>query len=137
MLQLNHDGRCPVPPTDSNAYRIVVRDAYLLAGLTLPVDVDGRKQMALRHQQRLDPAARRPRPSDEQLALAELSHRTSQPISLLRRISPSYREQWLARQRQQDAARARVEITEFRHRIANIFQPSADATPDDDGGLVG
>ena len=35
-----------VPPAGSDAYRMVVRDAYLLAGRLLPVDVDGRKQMA-------------------------------------------------------------------------------------------
>jgi hypothetical protein len=129
MLQLNHDGRCPVPPADSSSYRMVVRDAYLLAGRLLPVDVDGRKEMALRHQRHLDPAPRRPQPSDEQLELAELSHRTGQPISLLRRISPGYRDEWLARQRQDDAARARMEMTEFRQRIASIFQSSADDTP--------
>jgi hypothetical protein len=123
MLELDDDGRCPVPRADSSTYRMVVRDAYLLAGRKLPVDVDGRKEMALRHQRRLDPAPRRPRPSGEQLMLAELSHRTGQPISLLRRIAPSYREEWLARQRQEDAARARAEMAEFRQRIANIFQP--------------
>ena len=130
MLQLNHGGRCPVPPADSSSYRMVVRDAYLLAELKLPVDVDGHKEMAHRHQRRLEPAPRRPRPSDEQLELAELWYRMGQPISLLRRISP-YREQWLARQRQEDAARARVEMTEFRQRIASIFQWSADDAPDE------
>jgi hypothetical protein len=120
MLQLDHDARCGVPRVDSDAYGMTVRDAYLLAGLQLPVDVDGRKQMALRHQCQLDPAERRPRPSDEHLELAELAHRTGEPISLLRRISPSYRNQWLVQQRQEDAMRARAETIEFRQRIADM-----------------
>ena len=55
-----------VPPVGSDTYRMVVRDAYLLAGRLLPVDVDGRKLMALRHQRQIPPAARRPVLSDDQ-----------------------------------------------------------------------
>ena len=82
MLRLDARRRY-VPPVGSEAYRIVVRDAYLLAGRLLPVDVDGRKLMALRHQRQIPPAARRPVRSDDQRELAELAHRTGEPISLL------------------------------------------------------
>ena len=83
MLRLDPVARY-VPPVGSDTYRMVVRDAYLLAGRLLPVDVDGRKLMALRHQRQIPPAARRPVLSDDQRELAELAHRTGQPISLLR-----------------------------------------------------
>ena len=62
MLELDPDARCGVPPASSEHYRSTLRDAYLLAGKQLPVDVDGRKQMALRHQHQIPPAARRPIP---------------------------------------------------------------------------
>ena len=84
-----------VPPAGSDAYRMVVRDAYLLAGRLLPVDVDGRKQMALRHQRQIPPADRRPVLTDEQRELAELAHRTGEPSRLLARLSPEYRRAWL------------------------------------------
>ena len=55
MLALDPDARGGVPPVDSDSYRMIVRDAYLLAGRQLPVDVDGRKQMALRYQRQAGP----------------------------------------------------------------------------------
>jgi hypothetical protein len=56
MLALDHQARGGVPSVDSDQYRMIVRDAYLLAGRQLLVDVDARKQMALRHQHKLQPA---------------------------------------------------------------------------------
>ena len=97
MLELDPDARCGVPSASSEHYRATVRDAYLLAGKQLPVDVDGRKQMALRHQGQLEPAERRPPASLEELELRELAHRTGQPIRVLRGLSPAYRAAWLAR----------------------------------------
>ena len=120
MLALDHGARGSIPPVDSDQYRMIVRDAYLLAGRQLPVDVDGRKQMALRHQDKLQPAARRPAPSEPQRELAELAHRTGQPVSLLSRLSPAYRQTWLARLRGEDAQRAWREIIAFKDQIANI-----------------
>jgi hypothetical protein len=119
MLELDPDARCRVPPANSEHYRMVVRDAYLLAGKQLPVDVDGRKQMALRHQGQLDRAERRPPASLQELELRELAHRTGQPIRVLRGLSPAYRSAWLADQRQQDAQRARAEILTFKQQLAN------------------
>jgi hypothetical protein len=76
--------------------------------------------MALRHQDKLQPAARRPAPGEPQRELAELAHRTGQPVSLLSRLSPAYRQAWLARLRSQDARRAWREIIAFKDQIANI-----------------
>ena len=118
MLELDPDARCGVPSASSEHYRSTLRDAYLLAGKQLPVDVDGRKQMALRHQGQLEPAERRPPASLEELELRELAHRTGQPIRVLRGLSPTYRAAWLADRRQQDAQRARAEILAFKQQIA-------------------
>jgi len=125
MLALDPDARGGVPPVDSDSYRMIVRDAYLLAGRQLPIDVDGRKQMALRHQRQLDPAARRRAPTEQQRELSELAHRTGQPTSQLARLSPTYRQTWLAQLRAEDAQRARAEIIAFKHKLANIT-PDAD-----------
>ena len=55
---------------------LTVLDAYVLAGREAPVDVDGRKQMTLRHRGELDLAGRPSQPDSEQLELGELTHRT-------------------------------------------------------------
>ena len=116
MLQLDPHARY-VPPADSDTYRSVVRDAYLLAGRLLPVDVDGRKLMALRHQHQIPPAARRPIPTDEQRELAELAHRTREPVRLLARLSPEYRRAWLVRLRVEEARRTQQDMLAFRARL--------------------
>lgn len=121
MLQL--DPEKLIPRADSDAYRITVRDAYLLAGHQLPLEVDGRTLMALRHQGKLDPAPRSPRRDGEDRELAELAHRTGEPVAILRRLPASYHHQWLAAQRQADAARASAEMTAFRQQIADTFHP--------------
>jgi hypothetical protein len=120
MLALNHDARGSIPPVDSDQYRMIVRDAYLLAGRQLPVDVDGRKQMALRHEDKLQPATRRPAPSEQLRELSELAHRTGQPITQLARLSPAYRQTWLAQLRGEDAQRASREILAFKAQIADL-----------------
>ena len=116
MLQLDPHARY-VPPADSDTYRSVVRDAYLLAGRLLPVDVDGRKLMALRHQHQIPPAARRPIPTDEHRELAELAHRTREPVRLLARLSPEYRRAWLVRLRVEEARRTQQDMLAFRARL--------------------
>jgi hypothetical protein len=117
MLALEHDGRCSIPPPDSNAHRLVARDAHLIAGRLLPVGLDGRKQMALRNHRQLDPAPRRPQPSVERQQLAELAHRTGEPLRQLQRLSAGYRAEWLAQLRREDGARARAAITELREAL--------------------
>jgi hypothetical protein len=119
MLRLDADARY-VPPVGSEAYRIVVRDAYLLAGKQLPVDVDGRKLMALRHQRQIPPAARRPVRSDDQREVAELAHRTGQPLGVLTRLAPAYRQAWLAGLRAEEAQRAQQDVLAFKARLARI-----------------
>src|SRR5450755_2512652 len=119
MLRLDADARY-VPSVGSDAYRIVVRDAYLLAGKQLPVDVDGRTLMALRHQRQISPAARRPVRSDDQREVAELAHRTGQPLGVLTRLAPAYRQAWLAGLRAQEAQRAQQDVLAFKARLARI-----------------
>ncbi len=121
-LDVEHPG---LPPAGSDAYRMVLRDAYLLAGRQLPLQADGRAIMALRHHGQLEPARRAPGNAEE-FELAELSRRTGEPISLLRRLSAGYRQAWLARQRQDDAAKAHVQMIALRERISQIHaQPSS------------
>jgi len=116
--QLVDAGRVPAPSTD--AYRLTVRDAYLLADRPLPIDLDGRRVMALRDLGELDRAGRPERPSLDELELRELAHRTGEPISLLRRTSPVWRRAWLERQRQTDAATTRAEAAALRAQLSNI-----------------
>jgi hypothetical protein len=122
MLKLDPDARCGVPSAGSEQYRSTIRDAYLLAGRQLPVDVDGRKQMALRRQGQLGRAERQPPASLAELELRELAHRTGEPIRVLRGLGDTYRAAWLADRRQQDAQRARAEILAFKQQIANSRQ---------------
>jgi len=119
LLQLDVEHPA-LPSANSDAYRMVLRDAYLLAGLKPPLQADGRASMALRHQGQIPSAEQHPRPDQEDLELAELARRTGEPISLLRRLSAGYRQAWLARQRQHDAQRARREMIELRERIHQI-----------------
>ncbi|MGA2014892.1 MAG: hypothetical protein ABSH51_30800, partial [Solirubrobacteraceae bacterium] len=116
MLRLDPQARY-VPPAGSDAYRMVLRDAYLLAGRLLPVDVDGRKLMTLRHQRQIPPAVRRPILSDDQRELAELAHRTREPLGLLARLSPAYRQAWLARLRAEEAQRAQQDVLAFKAQL--------------------
>jgi hypothetical protein len=119
MLRLDPDARY-VPPVSSDTYRMVVRDAHLLAGRLLPVDVDGRKEMALRHQRQIPPAARRPVRSDDQREVAELAHRTGQPLGVLARLAPAYRQAWLARLRAEEAQRAQQDVLAFKAQLERI-----------------
>ena len=121
MLRLDPQARL-VPPVGSDTYRMVVRDAYLLAGRLPLVDVDGRKEMSLRHHGEIPPAVRRAVLSDDQREVAELAHRTGQPLGVLVRLAPGYRQAWLARLRVQEAQRARREIVAFKAQIASIAE---------------
>ncbi len=122
ILVLDERNVALAPAPDTSAYQTTIRDAHLLAGHPLPLDVDGRRQMALRHTRQLEPAQRRERPTIEELELRELAHRTGEPITLLRRLSPAYRETWLQQQRQHDAAQARADTAAFRRQIAELHQ---------------
>ncbi len=65
VLVLDERNIALAPAPDTSAYRTVIRDAYLLAGHPLPLDMDGRRQMALRHAGQLEPARRPERPGIE------------------------------------------------------------------------
>jgi hypothetical protein len=103
MLQL--DPEKLIPRADSDAYRITVRDAYLLAGHQLPLEVDGRTLMALRHQGKLDPAPRSPRRDGEDRELAELAHRTGEPVAILRRLPATNGSRRSGKQTRRERAR--------------------------------
>jgi hypothetical protein len=120
VLVLDERNVALAPAPSTSAYRTAIRDAYLTAGQPLPLEHDGRRQMTLRHTGQLEPAQRPERPAIEDLELRELAHRTGEPISLLRRISPVYRQAWLQRQRQQDAAQARADAVAFRRQLAEL-----------------
>jgi hypothetical protein len=122
VLQLDESRVALAPAPHTDAYRTVIRDAHLLAGHQLPLELDGRRQMALRYEGELEPAQRPKRPSVEQLELRELSHRTGQPLSLLRQISPTYREAWLTQARQRDAVQARADALSMRAALAALHQ---------------
>jgi hypothetical protein len=128
MLRLDPQARY-VPPVASDAYRMIVRDAYLLAGRLLPVDVDGRKEMALRHQRQIPPAARRAVRTDDQRELAELAHRTREPLGLLARLSPAYRQAWLARLRAEEAQRAQQDVLAFKAQLQRIADQRGSGLP--------
>ncbi|MGI8412384.1 MAG: hypothetical protein ACR2LV_05530 [Solirubrobacteraceae bacterium] len=125
VLDVEHPG---LPPVGSDGYRMVLRDAYLLAGLQPPLRVDGRATMALRYRGQIEPAERRASRTLGELALTELARRTGEPPALLRRLSVGYRQAWLARQRQGDAERARREMTALRERIHEIHDRRSGAS---------
>jgi hypothetical protein len=120
MLRLDPQARGGVPLVNSETYRMVVRDAYLLAGRLAPVDVDARKQMALRYHGEIPPALRRPIVSDDQRELEELAHRTGQPLGVLVHLASAYRQAWLARLRTEEAQQARREVLAFKAQLAGI-----------------
>ena len=70
----------------------------------------------------LPPAVRRAVLSDDQREVAELAHRTGQPLGVLVRLAPGYRQAWLARLRVQEAQRAWREIVAFKAQIASIAE---------------
>ncbi|MGP0052676.1 MAG: hypothetical protein ACLPZR_28090, partial [Solirubrobacteraceae bacterium] len=120
VLALDEQRVALAPAANTDAYRTVIRDAYLLAGRPLPLELDGRRQMALRHPRRLAPPDRVARPGVEELAWRALAHRTGEPLNLLRRVSFAYRQAWLASERQRDAAQARADLVAFRAQLAAL-----------------
>ncbi|MGO9955969.1 MAG: hypothetical protein ACLP50_08300 [Solirubrobacteraceae bacterium] len=130
VLDERNAARAPAPHT--SAYRTAIRDAYLLAGQPLPLEVDGRRQMALRHTRQLEPAQQPERPGIDELELRELAHRTGEPLTLLRRLSPTYRQAWLNERRQSDAAQARADTAAFRQQLADLHNQPHKPAPSND-----
>ena len=124
-LQLDADQRPPAPR--SLSYRLVVRDAYLLAGRQPPLEVDGRWEMKLRDDGHLPPsghsATRRLGVDPELLELARL---TALPLRTLQRWTPDRREHELARLRTEHAATQRAEREAF---LARLADPHLDTKP--------
>ena len=121
MLALDPPTRDACRPSPATRYRMVVRDAYLLAGRQLPVDVDGRKQMALRHQgAQIPPRGAAGVAPTSSASCAELAHRTGATNRPARAASrPPTGRRGSRDRRQQDAQRARAEILAFKQQIAN------------------
>ena len=118
-LQIDADQRPPAP--GSLSYRLVVRDAYLLAGRQPPLDVDGRWEMKLRDEGHLPlsgySATRALGVDPELLELARLS---TIPLRTLQRWTPDQREHELARLRAEHAAIQRAEREAFLARLADL-----------------
>jgi hypothetical protein len=110
------------PAANTDAYRMALRDAYLLAGVRLPYELDGRVEMAMREDGRLERRARPERPAVEELELRELAHRAGESISVLRGLSPSYRQAWLQRARRADADQARADAAALREQIRERYE---------------
>jgi hypothetical protein len=107
------------PPPESDAYRTVIRDAYLIAGRRLPLMLDGRTTMRLRDTGAIPPADRRGRELDRDLI--ELAHRTGQPQATWAHVRPALRAGILAELRATDARQARAETQAFREHIAQTI----------------
>jgi hypothetical protein len=107
------------PPAESDAYRTVIRDAYLIAGCRLPLMLDGRTTMRLRDTAAIPPADRRGRELDRDLT--ELAHRTGQPQATWAHVRPELRAGILAELRATDARQARAETQAFREHIAQTI----------------
>ena len=118
-LQVDADERPPAP--GSLSYRLVVRDAYLLAGRRPPLEVDGRWEMKLRDEGHLPlsgySATRALGVDPELLELARLS---TIPLRTLQRWTPDRREHELARLRAEHAAIQRAEREAFLARLADL-----------------
>ena len=123
-LQLDADQR--PPPPRSLSYRLVVRDAYLLAGCQPPLEVDGRWEMKLRDDGHLPPSAYLAT-RDVDPELLELARLTSLPLAALRRWTPDRRAHELARLRAKQAAAHRAERQAFLDRLAGCH---LDAEPE-------
>jgi hypothetical protein len=115
QLELDPDQRPPAP--GSLSYRLVVRDAYLLAGRQPPAEVDGRWEMKLRDEGRLPPSADLAT-RDVDAELLELARLTTIPLRALQRWTPDRREHELARLRAEQAAAHRAERQAFLDRLA-------------------
>jgi hypothetical protein len=109
------------PPPSSDAYRSVIRDAYLIAGRQLPLMLDGRSTMHLRDTGAIPPADRRAGDIDRDLI--ELAHRTGQPQSTWTHVRPVVRTSILAELRATDARIAHAETQAFREQIAQAITP--------------
>jgi hypothetical protein len=109
------------PPVRSEAYRTVIRDAYLIAGRQLPVLLDGRWAMRLRDAQQIPPAQRHVGELDRELA--ELAHRTGQPLATLTRVRAEVRAGILAHLRAAEARQARAQTQAFHEQLAQALNP--------------
>ena len=108
------------PSPSSEHYRLWMRDAYHLAGRSLPPELDGRRTMAARADGHL-PAGRRPEGhSIARLELAELARHTGQPVADLQRLSPLIRTELLEHARRAAAAQASVDAAQLRSLLASL-----------------
>jgi hypothetical protein len=76
--------------------------------------------MALRHHREIPLAVRGPVRTGDQRELAELAHRTGQPLGVLARLAPSYRHAWLAQLRVREAQQAWRDVLAFKAQLQRI-----------------
>jgi hypothetical protein len=98
-------------------YDSVIRDAFLIAGRQVPVGLDGRWAMLMRHRGDLE-LARRPR-RETDWDLIELIRRTGDRADTWTRVAPSVRGELLARLRADEASRARADLEAFHDQLAH------------------
>ena len=94
------------PAPNSEAYRSVARDAYLLAGAPLPPHLDGRTAMSMRAHGQLAPATR-PTGYYPDRGVTELAHRGRLSLQQAARIAEPLRTALLTSMRLKDAQDAR------------------------------
>ncbi|MDP8910218.1 MAG: hypothetical protein M3N47_14130, partial [Chloroflexota bacterium] len=126
------------PPANSDEYRIVLRDAYLLSRGHLAPHVDGRAQMAINTERltggRIGRAAAGPYPDDRDRHdrvdrdVLELARRAGISLADAQHISPDVRSDVLAQLRLRDAETIRDQAAELRHRLADLSDPDASTT---------
>jgi hypothetical protein len=104
-------GACP----GSGYYDTVIRDAYLIAGRHVPVTLDGRWAMLMRHRGDIPPA-RRP-DTEPDWTLLELARRTGEPARTWERVPAELRAGLLADLRTTQALTARAELQAFHERL--------------------
>ncbi|MDP8908355.1 MAG: hypothetical protein M3N47_04395, partial [Chloroflexota bacterium] len=126
------------PPANSDEYRIVLRDAYLLSRGHLAPHIDGRAEMAINTERltagRTGAAAAGPYPDGPDRRdrvdrdVLELARRSNISLADAHRISPDVRSDVLAQLRRRDAETIRHQAAALRRRLTDLSDPDASTT---------
>lgn len=127
-------GVCAPPPANSDEYRVILRDAYLLNRGHFASHADGRTQMSVNSERltggHTGRAAAGPYPDDRERRdrvdrdVLELARRGAMSVTDARRVSPDVRAAVLADVRRRDAAEVRHQAAELRRRLAELRSPN-------------
>ena len=131
-------GACAPPAVNSDEYRIILRDAYLLNRGRFASHVDGRTQMSVNSERvtggHTGRAAAGPYPDDRERRdrvdrdVLELARRTAMSVADAQRVTPDVRASVLADVRRCDAAEVRRQAGELQRRLAEPRTPNAPST---------